>query len=259
MGTFHHVEGEKSIREYILAAGALDYVYVLGELLGVFKLADALVLRWTAGVFDVRDPATKSRLNRHWQLSDDRLSAKDRGMLYRRVLAKGNTEVLSGMVVNDAFPNLWRQLMSRVADYIRETQGAGQNTVSKVPIELATRDLQLNLTEHMSRVALMQVTDLHAQLHESFDVLGAPEIAREVGAGRQGGVWATIERLWLTEGEAAPDTASLRTLAVEGNQIFRWIADYSGATPAAADFDRFRESAEAWTIAASAIGEGPPP
>ena len=50
--TFETVEEQGVVAQNILAAGALDYVFNLGERLGIFKLADALVLRWASGAFD---------------------------------------------------------------------------------------------------------------------------------------------------------------------------------------------------------------
>lgn len=256
--TFDSADLQGVVRENILAAGALDYVYCLGELLGVYKLADALVLRWAAGLVDIEDSETSSLLYRYWQLRDDRLSPEERGMLYKRVLNKGDTEVLSRMVVNENFPGLWHKLMGKATDFIEMSADASiDSSVSRVPVYRATQELQYNLTEHATGMAHMQVTDMYMQLRDAFDLLGAPEITEQLSAGRRKGVWATIERLWREEFETVPDIAGIRTLAVEGNKVFQWVAAYDGGTVPEADFQTFRDAAEAWIIAAASGMEEP--
>jgi hypothetical protein len=256
---FEAAEQQGVLRDNILAAGALDYVWNLGEVMGVYKLADALVLRWAAGMLDVEDATISSKLYRYWQLRGDRMSPEERGMLYKRVLDKGDAELLPRMVVNSSFGQLWHNLMEKVADYIELSSDALRETaVSRVPIVRATRDLQFNLTEHMTGMAHMQVTDMYMQLREAFELLGAPEISAQLSAGRRRSVWATIERLHREEFGQVPDIAGIRTLAVEGNKVFQWTGDLDGGI-ADADFETFRDAAEAWIIAAASVGDAMAP
>jgi hypothetical protein len=209
-------------------------------------------------MLDVADPETSSKLYRYWQLRDDRVSAEERGMLYRRVLGRGDTQVLSRMVVNESFQPLWHSLMERVAEYTELTTDAARElAVSKIPIQRATKDLQFNLTEHMTGMAHLQVTDMYMQLRDAFELLGADEVTSQISMGRRRSVWTTIERLHREELNGAPDIAGLRTLAVEGNKVFQWIADFDPARTDA-DFEVFRDAAEAWIIAAASVGEASP-
>ena len=99
----------------------------------------------------------------------------------------------------------------------------------------------------------------------------------QLSTGRGRGVWAVIERLRREEpGFASPpsgngngssngdsayagavtpqagiDVGSLRTLAVQGNKVYQWIADFDRGTVTESQFADFREAAEAWIIAAS--------
>lgn len=256
--TFEAAEEQGVLPENIRAAGALDYVWWLGEVLNVYRLADALVLRWAAGMLDISTPETSSKLYRFWQLRDDRVSAEERGMVYRRVLGRGDAQVLSRMVVNDAFQPLWHTLMEKVAEYTELTADAARElAVSRIPVQRATKDLQFNLTENMTGMALLQVTDMYMQLREAFDLLGADEVTAQLSMGRRRSVWTTIDRLHRDELGSAPDIAGLRTLAVEGNKAFQWIADFDpGRTDG--DFETFRDAAEAWIIAAASVGEAAP-
>lgn len=256
--SFEAAEEQGVLPENIRAAGALDYVWWLGEVLNVYRLADALVLRWAAGMLDISTPETSSRLYRYWQLRDDRVSAEERGMLYRRVLNRGETEVLSRMVVNEGFEPLWHTLMEKVAEYTElTTDAAREMAVSRIPIQRATKDLQFNLTENMTGMALLQVTDMYMQLREAFDLLASDEITAQLSMGRRRSAWTTIDRLHREELGSAPDVAGLRTLAVEGNKVFQWIADFDPARTDA-DFETFRDAAEAWIIAVASAGEAAP-
>jgi hypothetical protein len=257
--TFDEAETQGVIRENIRAAGALDYVYNLGELLNVFKLTDVLVLRWAAGLVDIEDQVTSSKLYRYWQLRETRVSPEDKLMLYKRVLNKGDAELLSRMVVNESFPPLWHSLMEKATDYIQVATEAAEGKVSRVPIERATQELQYNLSEHMVGMAHMQVTDMYMQLRDAFEILGSRDIVNQLTAGRRRTLWAVIERLSKEELGAAPDAGALRTMAVEGNQVFQWIGDFDKGTYDDSQFQRFVDAAEAWIIAAaSGAGEAKP-
>lgn len=253
--TFDAAQEQGVVPQNIRAAGALDYVYCLGDVLGVYKIADALVLRWAAGLVDIQDVDTSSRVYRYWQLRDRRVAPEERGVLYKRVLAKGDAEVLSRMVVNEAFPGLWHSLMTAVADFIRESSDAAQEgAVSRIPIYRATESLQSNLSEYMTGMGPLQVTDMYMQLHDAFDILGSPEIVAQLSSGRHGrGVWAVIDRLGKEELGQSIDVGTLRTLAVEGNRVFQWIADFERGTVTESQFEQARDAAEAWIIAASGL------
>jgi hypothetical protein len=258
--TFETADQQAVIKENILAAGALDYVYNLGELLGVYKLADALVLNWAAGAVDIVDSATSQRLYRYWKVREDRMSPEERQMLYKRVLNKGDTDVLSKMVVNTAFPTLWDNLMQEVANYVQATADAAKETnISRKPIEAAVRELQYNLTEFMTGMAHMQVTEMYAQLKDAMTLLGSSDVTSQLSGGRRRTVWAVIANLSKQELGTAPDVAAIRTLAVDGNQVFQAIGKYTPGGFSDPDFQNFLDSAEAWILAAASIGDYQPP
>lgn len=252
--TFESTEQQGVVRENILAAGALDYNFELGERLGVFRLVDALVVNWSAGAIDVADGPAATKLYKYYKLRDERSSAEERALIYRRVLDKGDAEVLSRMVVNEHFPRLWDKLMYEAAQHIRKLEDASGDTddgakVSRTPIYQATRELQYNLTEFATGMAHVQARETYAALQAAFDILKDPEIADHFGGGRRKTMWTTIERLSKAEFGSAPNIAAIRTMAVEGNRVFRWIAEFEQG---AVTEDRFREflaAAEAYVIA----------
>lgn len=250
---FSSVEEQGIIAENILAAGALDYIFALGENLGVFKLMDALVLNWSAGSIDVVDGATAARLYRYWKRRDDRATEDERGMVYRRVLNKGNTEVLSRMVVNEPFSGLWHNLMSEVAEYIDKTERVDEgksesSPVSRSRIYQATRELQYNLTEYSTGMAHVQAREFYAQLQECFEILKDPEIMVYFGGNRRKSLWTVIERLSKEEFGLAPNIAAHRSIAVDGNRVFQWIANFEEGSVRQEDFVWFLQAAESYIL-----------
>lgn len=250
---FSEVEEQGIIKENILAAGALDYIFEFGERLGVFKLVDALVLNWAAGSIDVVEGPAAARLYRYWKLREERASNEERGMVYRRVINKGNTDVLSRMVVNEPFPQLWHNLMAEVAEYIDKTervdQGIGETSpVSRSRIYQATRELQYNLTEYCTGMAHVQAREFYAQLQECFDILKDDEILAYFGGNRRKSLWTVIERLSKEEFGASPNIAAHRSLAVDGNKIFVWIANFNEVSVRQEDFVSFLQAAESYIL-----------
>jgi hypothetical protein len=250
---FSEVEEQGIVKDNILAAGALDYIFEFGERLGVFNLVDALVLNWSAGSIDVVEGAAAARLYRYWKLREERASAEERGMVYRRVLNKGNTEVLSRMVVNEPFPQLWHNLMAEVAEYIDKTErvdeGFGESSpVSRSRIYQATRELQYNLTEYCTGMAHVQAREFYAQLQECFEILKDDEIMAYFGGNRRKSLWTVIERLSKEEFGASPNIAAHRSLAVDGNKIFVWVANFNESSVRQADFVAFLQAAESYIL-----------
>src|SRR5690606_646227 len=127
-----------------------------------------LVLRWASGEIDIGPSsddyvpagtrAVVDKMYRYFKLRDERLSPEERAIVYRRALAKGDGELLSRMVPNEGFPNLWGSLMQEFVTYIRKLEESygDEGLVSRTPIYEATKMLQVNLSENMTGMALMQ-------------------------------------------------------------------------------------------------------
>jgi len=256
---FEDVEQQGIVRENILAAGAIDYIFELGEHMGIFRLADALVVNWASGAIDIVNGDVVSLLYRYWKLRDQRISPEERGMVYRRVLNKGDTDVLDRMVVNEEFPNLWHNLMAEVADYIDKTEKVTNGTTDSSPVSRsriyqATRDLQYNLTEFSTGMAHIQSHEMYAQLQECISLLRDPEIMAYFGGNRRKSLWTVIEQLSKQEFGSSPNIAALRSLATDGNTIFRFIADFKEGSVRQEDFNKFLQAAEAYILNYSTVG-----
>lgn len=253
---FDAVDRQGVIPANIKAAGALDYVYTIGEVMRVFDVANALVLRWASGMLDIPEGQTASALYRFHKLRNERNTPAERAMLYKRVLSKGNGKLLSSMVVNSAFSGLWHQLMAEVAEYIRKSERSKDVWVSKSPLYQATKNLQYNLTEHMTGMSHVQVTEDYAHLQEALNILKSEEILTHFG-GRRKSLWSVIEQVAKEDLGVMIPTSTLRSLAVEGNRIFQWIANFeSEAAVRSADFDNLLSAAESWIMSQASLEAG---
>jgi hypothetical protein len=125
--------GRRVRSENILAAGALAWCHEIGERMGLYPLADALVYRWWVGDVDFEDPDLVAQLYRYWKLREDRPSQEERALLYRRVLAVGDSPVSDRVVVNEHFPALWRNLMEEISLYLAKSESSFTATRSAGP------------------------------------------------------------------------------------------------------------------------------
>ena len=247
--TFETVEEQGVVPQNILAAGALDYVYNLGERLGMFKLADALVLRWASGAFDAEPGTPSADLYLYWKLRSERVSPEERAMMYRRILSKGDGNLLSGMVENEEFPPLWGVLMEKATDFMRrsEENASTDRTVSRQPIYQATKQLQYNLTEHTTGMAHMQITEMYNHLLEAKTVL--EHAIPFFSTGSRKSLWTVIERASREWFDEAPNISAVRSSAIDGNRVFQWVANFDQAGVTDDQFQTFLEAAEAWILA----------
>ena len=253
---FETVEEQGVIPERILAAGALDYIYELGDNLGIFKLTDFLVLNWVSGNVDIGEGEVVNKLYRHLKLKDERSSEEERAMLYKRVLNKGEGKVLDKMVVNDDFSGLWNKLMEEVVKYIEKIEGRAGDVeiISKQPVYQAIKEIQYNTTANVTGMAPIMTREIYAHLKDCFDILNDKDIISQLATGSRKNMWVVIETLAKQELKIAPNVSAFRTVAVKGNQIFRFIADFNGVAVSEDRFQEFREAVEAYIIAQSQIG-----
>lgn len=252
--TFDTAQEQGVIPANILAAGALDYLYYIGEGMRVFDIANSLVLRWATGALDIPDGKAAAALYRFHKLRSERSTPEERAMLYKRVLNKGNGQLLANMVVNETFPGYWHQLMSEAAEYIRKREGSlsKESRVSRAPLYQATKNLQYNLTEYMTGMAHLQVTEDYAHLQEAMALLKDDDILEHFG-GRRRSQWNVIERIAKEDFGIAIPTAVIRTLAIEGNKVYQWIANFNEGVVREDEFNTFLRAAEAWIIAQAAV------
>lgn len=268
---FNHLEQQGINRENILASGALDYIYELGDNMGIFRVTDALVLMWAQGRLELtqsafagaqsngnRDGEAASKLYRYYKLRDNRLSFEERAMIYKQVLNKGQGQLLRGVMANKDFSRLWQQMMSEVVDFIskNERHYSYNNLVSRSSLYQSTRNLQHNLTYSMVGKPLNDVHELYAQLQECIEILSHPEIIDQMAGGGLKNMWTVVDKISRQELGSAPNISALRTAAVEGNKVFNWIGNFNESQVDNQAFMTFLNAAEAYIIAKGQSEEG---
>jgi hypothetical protein len=250
LDTFDNFDDQVVIPTNIKAAGALYYNYYIGEVMRVYAIADALVLRWASAALDIPDGQTAAALYRYYKKREDRATPEERGMLYKRIFKMGDAQMLSRMVVNESFEGLWYRLMSEVSEYIRkqEENSSSSGRISRTPIFQATKELQYNLTEHMTGMAHLQVAEMHAHLKEAIDLLKSEDVIDHFG-GRRKNMFRVIERIAAEDMGITIPTSLIRTIAVEGANILQnWVATFDQQTYTEDQFLGLLTSGEAWII-----------
>lgn len=253
------------LTDNVRAAGALMWCYDIGERLGVYKLADALVYRWWVGLLDFGDPDLTAELYRYYKLRDERPVEEERFLLYRRILDLGHAPVGDRIVVNSDFPQLWRTLMEEVATYIDRSETSFRDRVNTQGVVQAIQEIQYNFTERMAGMALTQVTEMYNQLRQTevgsgvlgaLDLLSHPEVVGQLASGRRRDHWSVIERLAKEEFGVSPNVSALRTSAVEGFKVVDYIASFRPGVLDQDAFEEFIASAKSWILAQQLAGDG---
>ena len=249
---YGQIEQQAVVANFILASGALDYVYYLGEMMGAFDFADHVVALWENGVFDPEDDETTTLLFNYRENALQRGTREQRGITYKRVLNLGDAKVMDGVAKNETFPASWGALMAQIVKYNDKVEHDG-STVSKQGIRQALRALQENLTEFGAGGTGKMAHKYSAQLDDAMEIL---EAAGELlGIGRRRGVWRTIDRLHKEVRGGAIDVDAIRTLAEEGNEIFKIIAEYDESLPDDR-WDALINSGLSWVLAEDRLMEG---
>jgi hypothetical protein len=255
LDSFDTFDDQVVIPSNIRAAGALYYNYFIGEVMRVYSIADSLVLRWASAALDIPDGQTAAALYRYYKKREDRATPDERGMLYKRVFNMGDAELLSRMVVNEEFEGLWFRLMTEVTEYIHkmEDNGSTNGHISRTPIFQATKELQYNLTEHMTGMAHLQVAEMHSHLQEAIELLQSEDVIDHFG-GRRKNMFRVIERIAAEDMDTTIPTSLIRTMAVEGAAVLQnWVASFDQQTFTEDQFQSLLDSAEAWIIAQASM------
>lgn len=256
---FETTEKQGIVRENILAAGALHYIQTFGDQLGVFHVADSIILRWSQGNLDIPQGTAANKLYRHFKLRDQRTSAEERSMFYKQIFNTGGGRVLDRMVVNTDFPTLWEALLSATLDYSErvQTKDVNPGNVSKQAVYEAITELQYNLSVSCSGMVKAIIPEMYAHLQASFDILSEKAIGDQLGSGVDKSLWKVIEKVQQEDYQRTPNVDALRKVAIEGNRIFVFVANFnpSGMTDEA--FDAFADTVQRFVLAMKKVGGTP--
>ena len=260
--TFDFLEELGVVPENVLAAGAIDYIYELGENLRCFAIRDVVLRDWWNLEFEEPTHELDDLLHTAVLKKNDRMPVEDRYMLYKRVLNKGPGEIRGG-VMHERGPLLWGNFMSEIAEYIDKSEriqdGMGDTSpVSRRGIYQSMRDLQYSLPEHCTGAAHRYAWQLYAELEEAFEIIEHPEVMRHYGTSPRKGLFGALERIGRREFDISLAVGPRLRMAVDGNKLFQAIASYSGTPLRHADFvSQIIEPGESYILNAAAAGEEP--
>lgn len=245
--------------ENILAAGTLFYLKTLADDLGILRTTDAVLMRWTAGMLDIPQGSTASKLYSYYKLRDDYATAEERAMFYKIVLNTGDGEVLDQMAVNTDFTPLWDTLMTECVKYIDKYEQKDSNfaVVSKSAIYQAVKELQYNLTTYSSGMVKAILPEMYTQFEKAVAILDDDNVKSQLGWGYRRSMWNVVERVSQEEFNYKPNVSSLRTAAVSGHKIFATIASFDEGLMNESAFRDFLQNVETFIIAQSQLAEGP--
>lgn len=252
---FETADGQGIDVENVLAAGTLYYIKTLADDLGILRVADAVLMRWTAGMLDIPQGDTSTKLYRYYKLRDERTTAEERSMFYKIVLDSGEGEVMDHFSVNRDFRPLWDTLMTEVVKFIDKYESKDENfdVVSKSAINQAIKELQYNLTMYTSGMIKAILPEMYKQLEHAIAILDDDNVKSQLGRGFRRSMWNVIERISQEEFNYMPNVSGLRTAAVSGHKIFATIAGFNEGLMSESEFQEFLGNVESFIIAQSQL------
>lgn len=231
-------------------AASLYAIMILGDEMGIFRVADSILKYVTTGKVDVESTSTATRLYNYMQLRDNRTSFDERSMWYKQVFNIGNGNTVSDMVTNENFLPLWETMMGEVVKYIDKYEGADDPLrVSKSGLHQVITDLQHNLSRAASGMVKIFVPEMYAHLEDAIQIINAEELRDQLGHGISRDLWNIVESVSMEEFNYFPNTSALRTIADSARNIILDIAIYNKASFSEAQFQQLVRNVEAFIIA----------
>lgn len=231
-------------------AASLYAIMILGDEMGIFRIADSILKYVTMGKVDVESTSTATRLYNYMQLRDSRTTFDERSMWYKQVFDIGNGNTVSEMATNENFLPLWENMMAEVIKYIDKYESVDDPLrVSKSGIQQVVTDLQHNLSRAASGMVKMFVPEMYAHLEDAIQIINAEELRDQLGHGISRDLWNIVESVSMEEFNYFPNTSSLRTIADSARNIILDIATYNKATFSEDQFQQFVSNVEAFIIA----------
>jgi hypothetical protein len=238
-------------------AATLFPIMILGDEMGVFRVADAVLKYVTMGRVDVESSSTATRVYNYMKLRDERTSAEERAMFYKQVFNLGPGQTMNDMAVNQNFGPLWETLLSEVARFISKYERVDHpDLVSRFGIEQAVLNLQHNLSRATSGMVKIYVPEMYAHLEDAIQIINAEELRDQLGHGISRDLWNVVESVSAQEFGYYPNTTALRIVAAAGRKVLLSIASYSRTGFGEAEFQEFIRNAEAVIIGQSQLDGG---
>jgi hypothetical protein len=238
--------------ENISSCADLYYVHVFDRL-GVFRAVDGLAIRF----FDHLNlglSETAHKMYAYIKRRSDRIPAEDRRRLTSQ-LFEGDEEG------HGPFKLLMGQMVESLIEYMR-VRDAGElivGSASRPPLSgrrsavlRAAENLQRYLSRAGGGMGIFLARESGRQLVDCFNILDSPELRSYFGGDFTEGMWGVIEQLVEEiDGRPGPPADRMRTMAVHGRKVLRWLADHADdiSSVSDAELDDLAERVQNWLAA----------
>ncbi|MEO0898380.1 MAG: hypothetical protein AAFY71_18345 [Bacteroidota bacterium] len=231
-------------------AATLYAIMIIGDEMGVFRVADAILKYVTMGFIDVESNATSTRVYNYMKLREHRTTAEERAMFYKQVFNLGNGQTPEGMPTNRNFWPLMESLFHHTKEYLSKYElSDSPSKISQAALRQLIKDLQHNLSRAASGMVKLYVPEIYAHLEDAIQIIDAPEIKDQLGMGMGRELWNVVEQVSMEEFGYYPNTSALRTVAVAAREVMNDIASYTDGSFDNNDFQNFMQHVEALIIA----------
>ncbi|HKK77707.1 MAG TPA: hypothetical protein VJ953_21690 [Saprospiraceae bacterium] len=249
---------QDTINKYnIQTAATLYAIMILGDEMGIFRVADAILKYVTIGRVDVESSSIATRLYNYMKLRDERTTAQERAMFYQQVFNLGQGQTMDQMSLNNNFVPLWDSLMQESVRYIRTYERVDNpELVSKFGVRQAILNLQHNLSRAASGMVKIYVPEMYAHLQDAIQIISSEELRDQLGHGVSRDLWNVVESVSMEEFNYYPNTASLRTVASSARAVMLSIAEFTDASFDNTQFQQLINNVEAFIIAKGQMDEG---
>lgn len=253
---FENLEDQANIPDHVRAAGALQYCYILGEVMGIYHVVDYLTLMWAQGRLALSRGEASTKLYSYFKRRDDRMTNEERAMTWKQVLNLGNAPTMQNLVVNTEYTHLMDTLLKNVVEFMSKTESfdSGSGNVSPESIFISINGLQGNLSSYMVGKPLADVHELYAQLKDCLEILKTEEIRDQLGGGRQKNIWAVIGKVLREDLKRNVSVPAAKAAAVEVNKMFNYIANFDYSRRHYSSLSDFIQSTEAYILAYEQLG-----
>lgn len=228
------------IPENIRTCGDLYYIHMFDRA-GVFDVTHALAVRFFDRM-NLGSGETARKLYAWVKRSRDRFPKADRQRMLARIFEGGRDD-------RSPFKLLMGQMVESLVRFT-ERRNAGELIFSSERsldgVSVSTRSTVLRTVENLQRylsragggMPVFLAAEAGAELIECFDILDSPELKTYFGGDFTEGMWSIIEEIGETlEGGPPPPPDRMRTLAVHGRRIMRFLADHTQNVSALSDTD----------------------
>jgi hypothetical protein len=241
--------------ENISTCADLYYVHMFDKL-GTYRAVDALAVRFFDRInLGLSDTARK--LYVYIKRRSDRIPAEDRRRITDRIFEGGPDgrspfKLLMGQMVE----SLIEYARIRNAGELLASGGVGLGGSTAVGTRSSVRRSIENLQRYLSRagggMSPFLAKEAGKQLMDCFEILDSPELKAYFGGDFTEGMWSIIETVIEdVDGRPAPPADRMRTLAVHGRRVMRFLADNANNVGALSDddLDVLAEHVQNWLAA----------